>query len=175
MSYFCVNCDPKNIHFKSHSHKGYGKFVRKNHTIQNPNLYDVDKINNDYILNHNKKFDLYLVQADFKTELDRDLNAHITTDYTLNLLHNNLKHQLSSQINSLTSKSYKFYHITERNIKTINDKFSMSYEHYINQPMQAVEMKLNMSIAKNPNLINPLNRFQNHPVIRKFSPIVLRN
>ena len=29
----------------------------------------------------------------------------------------------------------------------------MPYEYYINQPMQAVERKLNMIIAKNPHLI----------------------
>ena len=37
--------------------------------------------------------------------------------------------------------------------------------------MQAVEMKLNVIIAKNFNLIYSLNRFQNHSLIRKISQI----
>ena len=51
----------------------------------------------------------------------------------------------------------------------------MSYEHYNNQPMQAVEMKLNMIIAKNPDLIHSVNRFHNHPLIRRFSHIPFIN
>ena len=30
----------------------------------------------------------------------------------------------------------------------------MTYVYYINQPMQAVELRINMVIAKNPQLIN---------------------
>ena len=104
---------------------------------------------NGYRINH-KKIGFSLVQVDFKIEFDRDLNAHITGDFIPNLTHINLEHQLSNQINSSTAKCFNFSHITEMNIKTTNDKLSMSYEHYINQPMQAVEMKLNMIIAKNP-------------------------
>ena len=47
----------------------------------------------------------------------------------------------------------------------------MSSKHYSNQPMQAVEMKLNIIVAKNPNLINSLIRFYNHPLTRKYSHI----
>ena len=46
---------------------------------------------------------------------------------------------------------------------------NMKYEYYINQPMQANEVKLNMIIAKNPQLINTLDRNTNHPLIKKYS------
>ena len=39
--------------------------------------------------------------------------------------------------------------------------------------MQAVERKLNMIIDKNAHLINSINRFQNHPLTRKNSYILL--
>ena len=52
---------------------------------------------------------------------------------------------------------------------------NMTYEYYISQPMQAVEMKLNMIVAKNPQLTNSLNRFHNHPLFRKFSKLQFNN
>ena len=42
----------------------------------------------------------------------------------------------------------------------------MTYEHYIIQPMTMCERKINMNNAKNPHLINSLNRNKNHPLIR---------
>ena len=51
----------------------------------------------------------------------------------------------------------------------------MTYEYYIKQPMPALELRLNMIIAKNPELINSLDRNKNHPLIRKYSHIPLIN
>ena len=34
--------------------------------------------------------------------------------------------------------------------------------------MHAIELKLIMIIAKNPHLINSLNRSHNHPLMRKY-------
>ena len=45
----------------------------------------------------------------------------------------------------------------------------MSYEFYTNYPMEEVELKLNMIIAKNPNSINSLDRNISHPLIIKYN------
>ena len=64
MSYSFSVCDEtvrlksKSKHFKSLTHKNYVNFIRINYTIQNPNLFDVDKTFNDYIINQNKKFSI---------------------------------------------------------------------------------------------------------------------
>ena len=47
----------------------------------------------------------------------------------------------------------------------------MTYEHYMNQPMHMCERKKNVNIAKNPQLINLLDRNEKHPLIRKYSRI----
>ena len=57
------------------------------------------------------------------------------------------------------------------NITTVNDKMYITYDNYIQHPMQAVELKLNIIIAKNPLLINSLNRYHIHALIRKYSYI----
>ena len=51
----------------------------------------------------------------------------------------------------------------------------MTHEYYIKQPKHMVEFKLNMIIAKNPQLINTLDRHINHPLIRKYSHIPFNN
>ena len=47
----------------------------------------------------------------------------------------------------------------------------MSYKYYINHPMSMLERRINFIIAKNPQLINSLDRNENHPLIRKYSHI----
>ena len=56
-------------------------------------------------------------------------------------------------------------------IKTISCKCNMSYKYYINHPMSMVERRINMNIAKNPLLVNALDRTENHPLIRKYPDI----
>ena len=51
----------------------------------------------------------------------------------------------------------------------------MTYEYYINQPMSMCERKINMNIARNPHLINSLDRNKNDPLIRKCSHIPFNN
>ena len=41
---------------------------------------------------------------------------------------------------------------------TININMNMTYEYYINQPMSMCERKININVAKNPQLINSLDR-----------------
>ena len=48
---------------------------------------------------------------------------------------------------------------------------NMSYKYYINQPMSMLERRINFIIARNPRLINSLDRNKNHPLIRKYSHI----
>ena len=43
-------------------------------------------------------------------------------------------------------------------IEAISDRCNKTYEHYMNQPMQSVELRLNMVVGKNPQLINSLDR-----------------
>ena len=51
----------------------------------------------------------------------------------------------------------------------------MTYDYYINRPIQAIGLKINMIIAKNPQLINSFDRNKNHPLISKNSHIPFNN
>ena len=52
---------------------------------------------------------------------------------------------------------------------------NITYKNYINSPMPMVERRINFFIAKNPQLINSLDRNKNHPLIRKYSHIPFNN
>ena len=45
----------------------------------------------------------------------------------------------------------------------------------MNQPMNLCQKKANMDIARDPHLINSLNRNKNHPLIRKYLHIPINN
>ena len=60
-------------------------------------------------------------------------------------------------------------------INIITDRCNMTYEHYINQPMHRCERKINMNIARNPHLINLLDRNKKHPLNRKYLHIPFNN
>ena len=49
------------------------------------------------------------------------------------------------------------------------NRCNMTYENYINQPMSMCERKINMNFARNPKVINSLDKNKNHPLIRKYS------
>ena len=78
-------------------------------------------------------------------------------------------------IDDFNNKGYAFDHVSELNNITINNKTNVSYEFYIKHNMHAVERKLNMIIARNPHLMNSLNQFHNHPLIRNYSHIPFNN
>ena len=60
-------------------------------------------------------------------------------------------------------------------INIISHRCNISYKHYTCQPMSLCEKKINLMIARNPHLINSLNRNKNHPLIRKYSRIPFNN
>ena len=140
------------------------KYIRTKHTITNPNFFDIDIIFNDYITNHNKKNHLFLIKGDYKLIFNNDFSKpiHIETDFFHNTTPINLKTYLLYQIDNFVGNGHIFSHSDGMNISTISDKRYMTYEYYIEHPMQAIELKLNMIFAKNLQLINTLDRNKNH-------------
>ena len=146
----------------------------KIYIINNVNLDEFDKILSYYISHHNKNFDLYFI-CEFKVKFDNNFTTKIEINYHYNIDTNNTKSYLLYYIDCFISRGYKFCNINHLTFNTISCMCNMKYEYYINQPMQAIELKLNMIIAKNPQLINTLDRNTNHPLIKKYSHIPFNN
>ena len=51
----------------------------------------------------------------------------------------------------------------------------MTYKNYMNLPTRMAERRIIFNIAKNPHLINTLDRTKNRPLIRKDSYIPFNN
>ena len=86
----------------------------------------------------------------------------------------NLKKYLLHRIEDFIDKGYIFSHTDEMNISTVDATMYMSYDNYIKYPIQAIELKLNMILAKKPNLINSFKRSQFHSSITKHRHIERR-
>ena len=154
------------------SHTQTEKPFRIKHTIKNPDFFVTDKLSKDYITNHNKKYNLFLVKCDSNLIFNNDLLKLILIE--TDFYHTNvykLRSYLLNKIDNFIEKGCIFSHIDELNITTINDKMYMTYKYYIQNPMPAVELKLIMILAKNPHLIKSLNRSHIHPLVRKYSNI----
>ena len=82
-----------------------------------------------------------------------------------------MKRYLLYWIDYFISRGYKFCEINKMIIQTISHRRNMTYKYYLNQPMSMCERKINMIIARNPELINSLDRNKNHPLIGKYSYI----
>ena len=149
------------------SDKFCNKHILIKYFVKSPDFFDIDKVYNDYIYNQNKKLDSYLDNCDFKLVFD-NISSHIKNDYKTNSTIFKLKSFLLYSIGNFIERGHKFYLIFEMNIKTNTNKRYMKYEHYNNQPMQAVESKLNEVITRNPHLIHSLDRTIINPLIRKY-------
>ena len=180
MSYHCECCDEavklqsKTKHFKSLTPKQYENFYGLNHNFKSLKFFDVGKIFNNYVTNHNRKLELYLVRAGFKIDFD-NFASRIQTDFHYNISLINLKQKILYWIDYFNETGYIFSHIIEMNIETISDKRNMSYNYYIKQPKHTVEIKLNQISARNPHLINALDRAVSHPLLGNFSHVPFNN
>ena len=155
--------------------KTYHRSLYKKYTINNINLDDFDKILSDYISQNNKKFYLYFFKLTFELKINNNITQCIETNYYSNYAMQDIKSDLLCYIEYFIWKGFEFCHINYKSIDSINDRCNMTYEYYINQPMPALELRLNMIIAKNPESINSLDRTKNHPLIRKYSHIPFNN
>ena len=66
--------------------KDDNKFIYMKYIVNNVDINNFDKILNNYITNHNKKFDFYHINCEFQIEtnnklLNIEINYHHNTDY----------------------------------------------------------------------------------------------
>ena len=152
-----LNKDNKNLYMK--------------YIINNVNIDEFDKIFNNYIISHNKKFDLYYINCEFEIETNKDLvnieiNFHHNTDYI------NLRGYLFFYTHS---REIKNFNINQISINIISCLSNMTYECYLTNSMSFFERRINFIISKGPQLINALNRNKNQPLIRKYNYIPFKN
>ena len=127
---------------------------------------EVNKLLNDYIFINNKNFDFYFINCDFVVEFDDNFIANIQSKCFFNTDIVNVNLYLLYFIDCYESRG--LFNINQTTINIISDRCNMTYENYINQPMSMCERKINMNIARNPQMTNLWDRNKNHSRIRKY-------
>ena len=159
MTHLCYQCNKND------------KCLYTKYVINSVKINEFDRIFNYYITTHNKKFDFYYSDCEFEIPFDNNCTANIEINYHYNTDYINIKSYLLFYIDNCEIAGYKFKNINHMIIKTISCKCNMSYKYYINHPMSVLERRINFINAKNPKLINSLDRNKNHPLFRKYSHI----
>ena len=87
MSLLCKVCDRSIVESESEPNNNLATFRKRNdkrfyrkYTIGNVNLDEFDKILNNYIITHNKKFDFFFINCEFKIEFDNNFIAKVETN-----------------------------------------------------------------------------------------------
>ena len=175
MDNYCEVCDkfinPKSKykHFKSITHKEFGKCKHMELTIENPDINNVDEVFYAYIIQHKKEYDYYLIRCHFNLVFnDNQYSEYIKSNFFDSKTMISWQKFLEKVIDDFGSKGYNFNHIEEMNIITIGNKLDMSYDLYIKHNVNAVEWKLDATINKNKSSINKFNHNWRHPLNRKF-------
>ena len=118
-----------------------------------------------YVNVHNKKYEKFEIICSFKLfttgKRVRYINIASNSDIVL-------KKSIMSEIDK---KRHYFSRMIEMRISFISSIRNVTHKYYLKQPKPMCEIKLNEIIAKNPKLINCLNRNICHPLIRKYSNI----
>ena len=158
-------------------------YIQTNNTIENPCFSNINKTYIIYKYNQNEKYDLINIKNNFNLiftttpTTNHKSNTYIksTPSYpshimneeinnlTINVLEslfyentlrNNLEESLLCHIDNFLEEGYISSHIDEMNVSTNIDESYMAYDYYIQHPTPAVELKLNIILAKNPRFIN---------------------
>ena len=159
-------------HLQNLTHIEFEKYVRKEHTIGNLEFFDIDEKFYDCITNHNKKKDFNLVKSDFEIAFDKEVYTHVKSEVLYNNNQFHLKRFSLNWIEYFCASGRRFSQMCEIKVTTLVNKRWMNYKYYIKQPMQMVEIILNMILSKNPYLLNVLDRSINHPIKRKHNTIL---
>ena len=176
LNYFChktIENGSKRKYLQSLTHNKFEKSIWITHIIQNPDFFDLDSIFNEQITNHNKIIETYLVKNDFTLVFNKECTPHFPSEKQ-NLITFQLKSFLFFWIDhmTLTEWRYKFFQVTEMCSTIVSSIRYISYEFYIERPMQLDDWNLIMINDENPRLMKALVTTGNHLSIRKNSVIL---
>ena len=118
-----------------------------------------------------EKLVFILLIVKLKQSLIVSSKINIKTIYVLKIESGKMKSYLLYYNDCLNLKGHRFYNINQMINNTKNHRCIMTYEQYMNYPMSMVEGHIKIIIAKNPDLINTLDRTKNHLLIGNYSHI----
>ena len=132
-------------------------------------MKDVDEMLYLYMIDHNEKFNHYLIIDEFKLVFNDNQHCKfITTGMSDNETCIFWSNYLRDVIDNLIEEGFQFNYMAEMDFITLAHKQDMTYDFYIQHNMPALEMRLNAVINKDKNLVNHFPRDWYHPLNKKF-------
>ena len=171
----CENCN-REIYENSDSLNDYLDNIQKEidnnifkKIISNNNdLCDVNKILNDYIIIHDKKFIVYYIRCIFNISFDDDNDNHdLYTTYE----HKNEIYKIDNQLQYFIdvmklSRDKIFNKINQITIIIVNDKCFMTDEYSRYMRKSSIERRINQISSRYPNIL------KNNILIRHKSQLI---
>ena len=175
MSYYCYIClrdikkRSKYSHLKYKYHKAFEKYIHIILSLKNIDIKNVDEILYLYKIDHNKKFNHYLIKGEFKLVFNNNQDCkYIITAMIDDKSFVSWSNYLKDAIDNLKEEGFHFNYIAEMDIITLAHKRDMAHDFYLKQNMSVFEWKLNAMINKDKNLINKFPQNWRQPLNRKF-------
>ena len=168
----CKLCDKsskiksKKNHLNLQYHKSSSKSIISRYSVTNPDFLNMDSILKNYVLEYNKKISFYLIICKWKTHFSNTIVSVKSDTWMSKSDDIFLRDFVLSKIRCYERHGYIFSHISEMKITFITDLRNMIYEHYLIQSKCMFEWKLNVILAKNPELLRFLEN-TSHPLIIK--------
>ena len=180
MEYHCELCDisgkikSKKRHLNSQPHKHLDKQVINRYHVENPDFIQIENILKNYVHDYNKKFDFCAVICKWKVHFSNKIIYVKTNPWHNHSCGFNLREFLLSRIKYYERRQHIFCRISLMTITFISDLRDMTYKHYLQQPKSMLEWRLNLILAKRPELIEVFDigkGIASHfrPLIRKYS------
>ena len=169
----CVQSRSK--HFISITHKTHDNSIVRRYNILIPNFDEIDATMKEYVNENNKEYEEIDVPSLFKllTSTNRIRYIRMKPESSLHYSFYVLEKKLL--LGRINQDRYYFSQVLEMRISFVSCIRSLTYNHCLKQPKPMGEMKVNEILAKNPQLINAVDRTNNHPLIRKYSIIPITN
>ena len=181
-SFLCDNCDDDILEMIKNDDNIYNylniiqKRINNNvlKKIVTDNIYscdDVNKILNNYIEIHNKKYNIFFVKCEFSILFDNDDNTYLLeTTYEHYLEVYKIDIQLKFFIDMLKEENKNiFKKINQMTIIIINDICNMTNYYAKYMRFNSIERRINQISGKNPDL---LNNISNNILIKNKSHII---
>ena len=143
-------------HLKSEYHKYLSMSIISRYTVTNPDFLHIENKLKNYVLDYNKKFEIYVIICKWKVHFSDTIVSVEDNPWISFSAGYYLRDSVLSKIKYYEKLGHKFSLLWEMKITYISDLRDSTYEHYLNQPKSMMEWKLNAILAKNPELIKVL-------------------
>ena len=155
----CPTCDYDILNYKNELYEYLTTFRKKNdknmykkYVVNNIDLDEVDKILNDYVNIHNKKFDIYFIKCNFNIEFD-----NITRDLKSNIVYNKEFYKIIIELLFFLDynqfEGYDFRNINYMSINFISDICNMTQEYNNYRSSNPIERQINIVFGKKTTFI----------------------